>query len=130
MLTEHYRQRGKNLPRRIIDVCAERLKRDPGDKNAHQEMNKALSAYDHLPKVCALAESGRSERGMFVNDPDRFDKDVWLLGVQNGVIDLRTGVLLKPNPELLISKIASAEYHDGLAPVSWRGAGLASGYLV
>ena len=23
---------------------------------------------------------------MFANDPDRFDKDVWLLGVQNGLL--------------------------------------------
>jgi P4 family phage/plasmid primase-like protien len=109
----------KSCLRVIINDCTERLKRDPGDKVAHQELNKAVSAYDRLAKVRAVAESGRSERGMFVNDPDRFDKDLWHLGVQNGVIDLRTGRLLPPDPGLLISKIAGTEYHEDAECPLW-----------
>jgi hypothetical protein len=45
----------------IINQCTDRLRRDPGDGVAREEMKKALSAYDRLPKVRAVAEAGRSE---------------------------------------------------------------------
>lgn len=47
------------------------------------------------------------------------DTDRWLLNVQNGVIDLRTGALLPHSPERLITKICPVEY-DPDAPVSWE----------
>jgi P4 family phage/plasmid primase-like protien len=109
----------KSCLRVIINLCTDRLKCDPSDKVAQQEWKKALSAYERLPKVRAVADSGRSEHGMFVNDPDRFDKDVWHLGVQNGVIDLRTGRLLQADPGLLISKIAGTEYHEDAECPLW-----------
>lgn len=41
---------------------------------------------------------------------DEFDKDPWLLGVQNGVIDLRSGEIYKGEPGQLISKCCSCDY--------------------
>ena len=82
----------------IVNRCAEALQQEPDDKRAKDDLLKALHANDRLYKVRAMAEAGRSERGMFVNEPDRFDSDIWLLGVRNGVIDLRTGKLLEAGP--------------------------------
>ena len=44
------------------------------------------------------------------NAGDNWDKDPWLLGVQNGVIDLRTGLLRDGKPDDLITKCCSVSY--------------------
>lgn len=43
--------------------------------------------------------------------PDRFDTDPWLLNVNNGTVDLKTGELLEHNREHLITKLAPVDYH-------------------
>ena len=60
---------------------------------------------------------------MHVPDPSYFDADPWLLGVRNGAVDLRTGKLLAPSPELRISKVCPVEY-DGECDVSIVGGDL------
>ena len=45
---------------------------------------------------------------------DQWDKDAWLLGVQNGVIDLKTGTLRDGIPEDRITKCCNVEF-DPLA---------------
>lgn len=39
------------------------------------------------------------------------DKDIYLLGCANGAVDLRTGDLVKPEQELLITSSTGIEYH-------------------
>ncbi len=41
---------------------------------------------------------------------DEFDRDPWLLGVKNGVVDLRSGELYPGEPHQLISKRCSCDY--------------------
>lgn len=41
------------------------------------------------------------------------DKHKHFLGVQNGVVDLRTGALLPPDPKLYITLVAGCEYNPG-----------------
>lgn len=41
---------------------------------------------------------------------NEFDRDPWLLGVQNGVVDLRSGVLYSGKPTQLISKRCGCDY--------------------
>ena len=48
----------------------------------------------------------RSEEGMSASLPD-FDTDPYLLGVKNGILDLRKGVLVPLTPDLLIRKRCS-----------------------
>ena len=51
----------------------------------------------------AMIEMAKSEPGMTVRLSD-FDDDPMLLGVANGVLDLRTGTLLPVSPDVLVSK--------------------------
>ena len=51
----------------------------------------------------AMIEMAKSEKGMMVRLSD-FDDDPWLLGVRNGVLDLRSGALLPTSPDVLVSK--------------------------
>jgi putative DNA primase/helicase len=41
------------------------------------------------------------------------DKHVGLLGVQNGVVDLKTGRLMEPDPMYRITRVASCDYRPG-----------------
>ena len=73
----------------------------------------------NLPRLKAMITLASSETGMVIGSTHELDSDAWLLGVQNGVVDLRTGALLKPDPKLLITKQANAEYLSDAACPHW-----------
>jgi putative DNA primase/helicase len=50
---------------------------------------------------------------------DAWDTDPHLLGVKNGVVDLRTGELLKGRPELRITRCAPVDYTPGAYSKRW-----------
>jgi putative DNA primase/helicase len=64
----------------------------------------------NLPRLEAMIRLASSEQGMVIGNASELDADPWLLGVKNGVVDLRTGTLLAPDPELLITKQCNAKY--------------------
>jgi putative DNA primase/helicase len=51
---------------------------------------------------------------------DQWDSDPWLLGVQNGVIDLKTGQFRAGCPEDYIRKVAPTEWRAGAAAPRWE----------
>lgn len=53
-------------------------------------------------------------------DVDKWDQDPHMLGVTNGVVDLRTGELIKGNPKLYITKRAPVAYTRGLTNMRWQ----------
>jgi P4 family phage/plasmid primase-like protien len=67
---------------------------------------KRASSRRALEDMIKLA---KSEPGMSVSMSD-LDKDPYLLGVKNGVVDLRSGLLLQANPDLLVTKRCNVEY--------------------
>lgn len=73
-------------------------------------------------KFCAISQQAKMVRNMVTlaqSDPRvmvparELDKYSHLMGAANGVIDLRTGDLLPPDPELRITKIAGCDYVPG-----------------
>ncbi len=62
----------------------------------------------------ALARSMARQRVSALN------ADPLKLNVQNGVVDLRTGDLLDPKPEYLMTKQARCEYHPGATSSTWQ----------
>lgn len=48
-----------------------------------------------------------------------FDKNPWLLNVNNGTLDLRTGELHDHNPDDLLSRLASVEYDPASSCPRW-----------
>jgi P4 family phage/plasmid primase-like protien len=83
--------------------------KDPSDakKRAHQ---LALGVHRSKGRIEAMLDMASSEPGMSIANPGLFDKDAMLLGVRNGVVNLRTGTLLEAAPQMLISKQAGAAY--------------------
>lgn len=66
----------------------------------------------------AMISYAQSEPGISARAED-FDKDPWLLNVQNGVLDLRTGQLKPHDPGLLMSKIAGTSYVPNAKCPTW-----------
>ena len=60
--------------------------------------------------IKSMIEMAKSEPGMTIN-ASKFDADPMLLGVTNGVIDLRTGELLPTTPDLLVSKRCNVSHN-------------------
>jgi putative DNA primase/helicase len=53
-------------------------------------------------------------------DVDKWDQDPYMLGVTNGVVDLRTGELLQGRPDLYITKRAPVAYTRGMTNMRWQ----------
>ena len=92
----------------VLDTMIERVIAEQGPRAAKDLLQKRTAIkmanrnhamwkmMSHLPGVTRQNEE--------------FDADPYLLNVQNGVVDLRTGDLLPHDKKLLLSKIAAYEY--------------------
>ena len=70
-------------------------------------------------RIYAMLTQAKSVAGVPV-DPKDFDKDPWLLNVQNGTIDLRSGALLEHSKEDLLTKMCNVEYDPDAQCPRWR----------
>ncbi len=67
----------------------------------------------------AMIKLSESEPGMTVGLAE-LDKDPFLLGVQNGVLDLKTQSLIAPNPNVLVVKRANVNFDPSAAAPRFR----------
>jgi putative DNA primase/helicase len=80
-------------------------------------MRAAMSAQKDA-RIRAMLGLARAEPGMTVSVVE-LDANPLLLGVQNGVVDLRTGHLLEAKPEQLISRQCAAAYRPNAGCPTW-----------
>ena len=67
----------------------------------------------------AMINLARAEEGVTIS-AEMLDADPWLLGVQNGVIDLRQGTFQSARREDLITKYASASFDPNADCPNWK----------
>lgn len=93
--------------------------------NEASEHNDSSEFYEW----CAVSQQARMVRNMVAlaaSDPrvmvpaDELDKHKHLLGVQNGVVDLRDGKLLDPDPHYRITRVCACEYRPGARAALFR----------
>ncbi len=70
-------------------------------------------------KLNALMDNAQSDPRIYAQ-LESWDRDPELLGVLNGVINLRTGELHKGDPELFLTKRAPVAYTPGLRNARWE----------
>lgn len=105
----------KSLPGWI----AEEMQRFPeGDQRRDDLLKWALRAKALATRKNAVQDASTDSRtrvpvGQWDAHPD-------MLGVKNGVINLRTGDLVGANPELYITKQSKVQYTPGLTNPRWR----------
>jgi putative DNA primase/helicase len=80
-------------------------------------VREAIAAHN-LPRLKAALELARSEPGMSTG-PAELDANPMLLGVGNGVIDLKSGTLIANRPEMLITRHCAADYDPAAACPRW-----------
>jgi len=91
----------------IADTAVIALKED--SQNARPLLMHALKA-QNSPHIKSMVELARSEPFMSERDASNLNKDHFLLGVKNGVVDLRLGSLVNPDPKMLITKQCHANF--------------------
>ncbi len=74
----------------------------------------------NIRRLEAMIELAKSESGMAIGDMSALDSDQWLVGCRNGVVDLRTGSLLVPDPAMHITRQVAAEYHSDADCPLWK----------
>lgn len=70
-------------------------------------------------RISGAVESAKSDPRALI-DVDSWDQDAYLLGVRNGVINLKTGELLKGRPDLHITRRAPVTYTSGHRNARWE----------
>lgn len=90
---------------------------------ADEESRKALAKHalrcEAAQRIRAMLELATSEAGIPLL-PDALDADPWLLNVQNGTLDLRTGQLLPHDRRNLITKLVPAAYDPAATCPIWE----------
>ncbi len=96
---------------------AARERREAAQKWANKLVAFALQSQMRA-RLDAMLYLGQSEIPIAARVDD-FDCDPWLLNVQNGILDLRTGRLSAHDPKALMSKIAGAYYYPDAKCPTW-----------
>ena len=90
------------------------------DDAMRQALAKWAAASESAVRLKAMVDLARTEEGVAI-EATALDADPWLLGVANGVVDLRTGKLRPGRREDLITKLAPVEFDPAaLCPVWLR----------
>jgi len=70
-------------------------------------------------RIAGAVESSKSDPRTLV-EVESWDQDDYLLGVRNGVVNLKTGELLKGRPDLHITRRAPVSYTPGHRNAKWE----------
>lgn len=89
------------------------------DQEERDNILKHASKSEQAHKVRAMLELASTEPEVAMAT-DAFDSDPWLFNVENGTLDLRTGLLLPHKREHLITKLAPVEYRPKAKAPRWE----------
>jgi len=108
----------RELTKKLAPIIAsEVVNYEDGDKQS--EVIKWAQQAKSNSRLAGAIESATSDPRIVVG-VENWDSDINLLGVANGVIDLRTGELLKGRPDLYITRRAPVAYTPGMRNVRWE----------
>lgn len=108
----------KELAQDIVREAISRIQNGGGSKEDETRLRSATTLRNSASKLKAMLELAKSDP-LIKKHQREFDCDPWLLGVQNGVLDLRTGRLVPPNPEQSIMRQAGAPFIPGAQCPRW-----------
>ncbi len=92
--------------------------REP-DKDRMRELAKFAVASQSIARLTSMLRGAQSEPEIAIL-PEVLDVDPWLLNVENGTIDLRTGELRPHCQSDYLTKLAPVEYHPDAEYLTWR----------
>ncbi len=108
----------KQAAKKIGVIAGELFGQNPTDPEAKQAISNARQIINNKKRADML-EAATTEHGMHIKSIAALDADPMFLGCQNGVIDLKVGTLLTPNPAMLISKCANVIFDRAAECPNW-----------
>ena len=78
-------------------------------KDSAKAKLREVTRTSKVNNMTAMIKLSESEEGMTVG-LNELDNDEFLLGVNNGVVDLETGKLIEPDPNVLVVKRANVDF--------------------
>ena len=94
------------------------MRADPTER-AKDNYRQAMSVFRNVKRHDALLSVASTVAGMSIGNPGKLDADPLLLGVRNGVVNLRLGTLLAADPKMLISRQAGAAFDRAATCPQW-----------
>jgi len=88
------------------------------DKDKRKEILKWAIASEKVDRVRAMVTLAQSERPVVIS-PSAFDRNPYLLNVDNGTLDLKSGTLRPHSRDDYITKIAPVAYDSGARRPRW-----------
>ncbi|MCE5278844.1 MAG: phage/plasmid primase, P4 family [Planctomycetaceae bacterium] len=105
----------KSAEQTILSIRKEA--RNVQDLTRRRAMEDFATKSESRSRVEAMVDLARSKLAV---RPDQFDSDPWLLAVNNGVIDLRTGELRPSLPKDFITHLSPVEYDPAATCPQWE----------
>jgi putative DNA primase/helicase len=106
----------KDVAGHIFDRASVLFKQEP-------EKCKRLLAFamslQNLKRLEAMVKLAISEAGMALGSVTELDSNPFFLGARNGVVNLKDGGLLAPDPSMLITRQVAADYHPTAQCPRW-----------
>ena len=102
----------------VASLLTDAAKIKDADKRA-KHIRLAIAA-QRGARIASMIELAKSEPGIPVT-PHQLDRDLWLLNVKNGTLDLHTGILRPHRQDELITKLAPVLYDPKATCSTWLG---------
>lgn len=93
---------------------------DAKDSTERASLAKHARESEREPRITALLRIATTDPRI-IAEPEQLDANPWLLGVSNGVVNLRTGQLRQMSPEDLITKLAGSRFDPKATAPKWKG---------
>ena len=109
----------RELSKKIAPIIASEVVHYLDDADKQSEVIKWAQQAKSNARINNAIENATSDPRVLVG-VDTWDSGETLLGVANGVIDLKTGELLRGRPDLYITRRAPVAYNPGIRNVRWE----------
>ena len=109
----------RELAKKVAPIIASEVVHYLDDADKQSEVIKWAQQAKSNARLTGSIENATSDPRILVG-VENWDSDEHLLGVLNGVVDLRTGELLKGRPDLYITRRAPVSYNPGIRNVRWE----------
>ena len=107
---------------RLAKDTVRRLRKEAlsgNDTNERAALVKHALASERITRLEAMVKLARSEPGIPAL-PDEFDTNPFLFNVQNGTLDLKTGMLHERDRAHLLTKISPVAYDPAARCPTWH----------
>jgi len=109
----------QEISKKLASVIGSEVSHYAGDTDKQGEILGFAKTSKSNARIDAAIRSANSDPRILV-EVSEWDKDEHYLGVSNGVVDLRTGELLKGRQDLFITRKSPISYTPGLTNTRWQ----------